>query len=320
MVDLAIGQLADIVDGRLRLGSLPPLGGELEPVGRIVTEAARVGPGDVYWSVDHYATNFSEHVFFQGAAGVVAAGRHIEPWAGKFSVQVHEANDALWQLAAWGRSRFAGTVIAVAGRDAARTSAIIRHVLGRRMEMTPAPAITRQPAQVAVDMLDLDPHADCGLCPHIDTDDAGIFRSISLVQPHVMVCTERALAGTLPALPDDAAVIVLGDERVHGDNRTMHHAVHSKGAGDLIWVGQDADHDFKASDIQSSAESLTFRIEDQTIAVRGGSPSDVPAVLAAFAVGRLLGLDNRDILSGLWSASTETNCSRRAASSAALPR
>lgn len=97
MLNICIAQLAEFVDGRLRLASMPPLGGGFEPTGRIVIDAAMVLPGDLYWALDgrgHHGSSYTQQAFANGAQGCVVAGRGVEPWAGKFCIDVADSNRA----------------------------------------------------------------------------------------------------------------------------------------------------------------------------------------------------------------------------------
>jgi UDP-N-acetylmuramyl pentapeptide synthase len=98
---LLIGDLAAIVGGELRFGSLPPLAGTAEPIRRIVLDHREVEPGDVFWAITaprYVGARRAEAAFLRGALGVVVSGRHVEPWAGRFSLRVLDANAALLQL------------------------------------------------------------------------------------------------------------------------------------------------------------------------------------------------------------------------------
>ncbi len=102
MLKICIAQLAEIVDGCLRLASMPPLGGGFEPVGRIVIDCNLVTTGDVYWALDgrgYRGATFTQQAFANGALGCVVAGPCIEPWAGKFCIQVADTNHAFCYLA-----------------------------------------------------------------------------------------------------------------------------------------------------------------------------------------------------------------------------
>ena len=117
MNGLCLRDLARIVDGNLCLGQLSPLGGDLEPVARIVTNSLQVLPGEVYRATvtqNHNVADFADLAFSRGAAGVVVAGRNVEPWAGKFTLLVNDANQALTTLERWARQRFTGKLILVA--------------------------------------------------------------------------------------------------------------------------------------------------------------------------------------------------------------
>lgn len=108
MIDLCIRDLVQIVGGRLRLGSPPPLGGPLEPIGRIVADSRQVVENDVFWGLvgpNHDGSRFAEDAFLRGALGAVVSGRRLEPWAGKFSLEVQDTHHALWRLARWIRER-----------------------------------------------------------------------------------------------------------------------------------------------------------------------------------------------------------------------
>lgn len=97
MLNICIAQLAEIVDGRLRLASMPPLGGGYEPTGRIVIDSNMVLPGDLYWALDgrgHRGSTYTQQAFANGAQGCVVAGRGVEPWAGKFCIDVADSNHA----------------------------------------------------------------------------------------------------------------------------------------------------------------------------------------------------------------------------------
>ena len=102
MFHLNIGELTNIIDGKLALGSLPPLAGECEPIRRIVVECQDVGPGDVYWALVRRGfdgARLANSAFMRGALGVVVAGQHVEPWAGRFSIVVPDTNTAMLALA-----------------------------------------------------------------------------------------------------------------------------------------------------------------------------------------------------------------------------
>ncbi|MBN1851119.1 MAG: hypothetical protein JW829_00285 [Pirellulales bacterium] len=99
---VTVGELAKALNGRLELGSLPPLEGTLTVVGRICTDIDRVGDGDVYWAVDgmrNSSCQFVEEAYARGAAGIVAAGYRGVPWSGRWAVHVADGGAALLSAA-----------------------------------------------------------------------------------------------------------------------------------------------------------------------------------------------------------------------------
>lgn len=101
MLKICIAQLAELVDGRLRLASMPPLGGGFEPIGRIVIDSNLVLPGDIYWALDgigHNGASYTQQAFARGGQGCITAGRGVEPWAGKFCIDVADSNRAFCEF------------------------------------------------------------------------------------------------------------------------------------------------------------------------------------------------------------------------------
>lgn len=101
--EMCVRDLAETVRGRLSLGIMPPIGGELEPVKRIVADVDEVQRGDVFLELGSREAEqwrWAEQAFARGALGVVAE-RHVEPWAGKFTIEVDDAIDAMSALIFW---------------------------------------------------------------------------------------------------------------------------------------------------------------------------------------------------------------------------
>jgi UDP-N-acetylmuramyl pentapeptide synthase len=102
MLQLCIEELNKIVGGEVKLGLMPPLAGQLEPIRRVIVDSSVARPGDVYWALfghGYDGANTAEEAYARGALGVVASSRRVEPWAGKFALRVADANLALSALA-----------------------------------------------------------------------------------------------------------------------------------------------------------------------------------------------------------------------------
>ena len=113
---LSIGELAQFSGGRLRLSQLPPLGGYWEPIRRIQTEVTHIKPGDVYWPQSPGLMGCDE-AFIRGALGVVCQTCRVEPWAGRFTLQVDSLTESLVLAAAAARQQYRGCVVASSGLD-----------------------------------------------------------------------------------------------------------------------------------------------------------------------------------------------------------
>ena len=111
--ELNAGQMARLLNGKLILSSTPPVGGKLEPVGRVVPDLQDYLGGDlVVLQEACSAGSFVEQPMLCGATGIVA-NRPIEPWPGCYQILVHDVGNSVQRLADYRRSRFGGKVIAV---------------------------------------------------------------------------------------------------------------------------------------------------------------------------------------------------------------
>jgi hypothetical protein len=93
-MNLCLLDLAELTGGYIRYGAMPPREGDLLAIARIRFDARRIEPGDVYWCLVAKACD-AELALLRGAAGVVIPGRHVEPWPGRFSLEVEDSLEAL---------------------------------------------------------------------------------------------------------------------------------------------------------------------------------------------------------------------------------
>jgi len=99
MMSFCLLDLAAITGGKLRLGRMPPVDGELTLVRRIVVAPEAVERGDVFWCLAAGGCD-AEWAFFRGALGVVGPGQSSEPWPGRFCLQIADPVAALQQVIA----------------------------------------------------------------------------------------------------------------------------------------------------------------------------------------------------------------------------
>src|SRR5579862_2334909 len=136
-MQLTVGDLHDLLGGELRFGGMPPTAGDATLVGPVVTDSREVQPEEVFFGLAgarFHGGQFAEEAFVRGAAGVVTSGRCVEPWAGCWSLEVTDAQKALWRLASWCRDQYAGPLVAVTGSVGKTTTRqMIDTVLGSRL-------------------------------------------------------------------------------------------------------------------------------------------------------------------------------------------
>src|SRR5262245_17866272 len=97
IMNVCLIDIAEITGGRLHLSAMPSLDGELAKIDRIVLSPRLTCPGDVYWQLAGPPGDV-QMAFFRGASGVVSSLCGIEPWPGRFSLQVDDATGALQRL------------------------------------------------------------------------------------------------------------------------------------------------------------------------------------------------------------------------------
>lgn len=120
MFNLCIAELSEIIEGSVSLGTMPPLAGLFEPIGRIVVDVREIRNRDVLWTFESRSKQAYyqvEDAYARGAMGVVVGGRRIEPWAGKFCVNVSDLIGAFHRLMRCVRCQDGSWPTAVFGQD-----------------------------------------------------------------------------------------------------------------------------------------------------------------------------------------------------------
>ncbi len=313
MLEFALKDLIDIVGGTPNYGVLPPLAGDASPVGDVVTDSRRVQEGDVFWGLvgpRHDGTDFADEAFARGAAGAVVSGKNIEPWAGRWTLNVSDTTWALWQLATVVRYRFRGRVIAVTGSVGKTTTRQLIHtLLGRYMQGSASPRNYNNHLGVPLSLLQLCENDDYAVI-ELGANRPGEIKALAeLCDPHVGVVTciaEAHLDGfggqqlsiaeskseLLATLPDDGCAVVGGDD-VWWDTLT------AKCRSQVVRVGRSADCDLVATDVQSSDGRLRFRLQGQAFTIPIWGRHYLTSALAAIAVGQNMNLSMAEMASAL---------------------
>lgn len=306
MISLSLEQLAEIVGGRLTLGSPPPLGGEWDPAGRMVAEIERVQPGDIFWGFaadGEDDARKADEALARGAQGVVVAHRPIEPWAGRFTLRVENTRWAWWKLARHARAEFTGRVIMAAG-GLGKSSALhlIDQVLGRVAAGTMGQ--TRGDLGIELPRLFIDaaPELDYSLIDLGSVAAEELGPAVHLGQPHLVVLVSStggpAAAGATELLENLKApceAIIWGDDiRLERAARMCHTRV--------TLVGRGSHCDLAASEVRCHEGRLAFRLDGAEYDLPLEGRHFLPAALTAIAIGRRWGISDAAIAASLQEA------------------
>ena len=94
-MQITVGELHELLAGTLRFGAMPPCDGDATVVGRITTDSRTIKQGEVFWGLagpQFDGSIFAEEAFIRGASGAIVSGRRIEPWAGRWSIEVKDSH------------------------------------------------------------------------------------------------------------------------------------------------------------------------------------------------------------------------------------
>ena len=318
MAQLSLRELTDRIDGNLTLGSPYPLGGEWAPMGPVVVDSRRVRPGDVFWSLPGSRRDGSDYALdapMRGAQGTVVAGRHIEPWAGCFSIRVEDTLEAMLGLAVSLRREFAGTIVGVYG-DAPHgpMCRMIDQVLRHARTGTVDHVAGGDTVRLALAMLEwelVDDYAVVRIgCSHdVDFDAISHLCSPSIAAIYSPDQTRHETDGDDPprtlfltrwlrTLPRDSTAVVFDDE----------HDPREAAAGlplETVWVGEGTDCDLVVKRLSRDGDQWHVRFDGRSVMIPASDCLCWSRTCIALAVGRLLGLSTRELQSALRSPSRE---------------
>ena len=304
-MELTIQSLADLVDGRLRLAVMPPLGGVDEPIGKLVANPDLVTPGDVLVVSDDLRSQHplcETEAYDRGALGVVSSGKSIEPWPGRFSVQVNDAPWALWQLASTARSEYEGQVLAVAGSVGKTTSAALMNaVLGLPADSTPSDALGITP--LVEQMLALPESRHAAIFELHADSNSDLDSAMHLCRPNIVVAIHPELFDA-----DSAASSISSCRELHaalpdGGSLIVGPASHTMARGlnrdSTIMFGRSGACDISPTHVLCTGKELTFAVDGQVVRLNTVGRHFLDNALAAWAVGRAMGISERNIAARL---------------------
>ena len=236
-------------------------------------------------------------------AGSAEASRTVawNPPAGCFSIEVDDTWKALQQLVRWHRQRLAGRVIAVGGPLGKTTTVrMIEAVLSGCFSGRAPLCAEKAPWSLPLAVLQLQREDAYGVLEcHASRKDE--IPSLShLCQPEIGVINSLAQnvnsSGEegegcepewLPHLPEHGWAVLNGDEP-----RLCDWADRVKSR--VMLVGRGSHCDLNATHVRGGQGELKFSVEGIDCTVRIWGRHSLPAALAAYAVGRIMGLSPRD--------------------------
>lgn len=309
--ELCIRDLAEAIGGKSRLGSLPPLGGDLEAIARVTVDSRQVQPGDLFWGLRGKrfdGSHFAEDAFARGALGAVVCGRRLEPWAGTFSIEVDDTYWALWELALYLRRRLAGDLIAVTGSTARSSTArmIDRALSSRLIGSAPANDYGNQ-VGIPLCLFSVTPGDDYAIL-EMNATGRGEIDSIShLCSPQIAVITRTAETNTghlsdpaqvaaahaevLSGLPGNGWVVL------DGDDPWLQASVPAR--RNMLRVGTSSTCDLIAHQATARDDGWRFELDHQIVNVPGRGAYDLMSALMAIGVGRILSLPTAELVAAL---------------------
>ncbi len=309
---LTLSDLQRLVGGRLRLGTMPPCDGDAAVVGRIVTDSREVQPNDVFWGLlgpRFNGAHFAEEALVRGAAGVVTAGRWVEPWAGRWSLAVNDSYQALWETALWSRKQFTAPLVAVTGSVGKTTTRrMIDTVLRSRLAGTSSPKNFNNQIGVPVSLLQLERWHRFAVLELGASAPGEIGRLAKLSAPQIGVITHvgdahwggfgnretiaTSKAELLEQLPSDGLAVLNADD-------PWLRKMADRCRAPIVWIGRGPDADLTAMQVRSAAGRLKFRVGGQAYDAPVWGRHHLTAALAAIAVGRHFGFDPPEIAEAL---------------------
>lgn len=325
MATLSIEELHEIVQGRLTLSSMPPRGGLWAPLGRVVCDSRQVRRGDVFWGLPGTCCDgslFAEEALMRAAQGTIVSGRHVEPWAGCFSLCVDDSRRALRQLGQWSRRRFEGTVIHVhdlGGPE--RLGRWVYQAVSLQDSVRVAGHCSKSETEAVLGMLEWDDEDECAIVETSRATSPQIDEISHLCCPHILAinCTRKSTCSNEPvglleevqsklcdALPTDGVVVISGDNKLSS-------ALESRFSGERLWIGCSPECDLPVKLLCSADDGLKFVCDGEEFEVPASRPDDLHRVLAAIGITRVLGLSTRDVRESLrrpWSETTDEEYSR----------
>lgn len=209
------------------MGAMPPLGGTMAPVGRLVRMKSAVQNGDVVVVTTGETTNGTaeqscpdcdpNELYAKGVLGIIS-DMPVCPWDGRFSLQVDDMNVTQQTILEFVRDRIDRPVVAVLGNEHGVVADALRTRFERTLNpTTDAAKLERQESSDALwQVLATATDADA-IIANVGSDESN--EVLSALCPTIVVATAAATVIEILKVIDLAApngILVLEDSEMDG--------------------------------------------------------------------------------------------------------
>ncbi len=239
--------------------------------------------------------------FMQSALGVVTACPQVEPWGGAFSLHVSDPCAALGDLARWSRRRYTGRIIACPEPPGhAWDAVLIDQVLRTEWHGTVEHLAADSDVAVASALLDLECESDYAMFGWSSREKLWAFQISDLCCPDIVVITgaqvmadvdrggrRLAFAGLsqwFKTLSPNTRLVLNAD-----DSELCWAALDCPAAID--WIGSNDQMNLAASGIAVGPGRSELTVDGRGWSIEHPDEIKVSSILAAVAVGKLLGIE-----------------------------
>lgn len=271
------------------------------PLGPVVIDSRQVTAGDVFWGLPgrrHDGAEFAEEAFARGAAGAVVT-RSIPAPADRWVLTVDDAEEALWQWAAWNRQQFSGTMIGVSGSVGKTTTCRLIHtILGTRLRGAAGSRNCRGRLALPLSLTAIEADHDYAIVELDGTRPGELAALAELVRPAIGTITDmgefhlgsfnsarecaESKAELAAALPGEGHAVL-------GDDPWLRRVAES--SAPITWVGCRPGCGLLAEDVDWRPGEMNFRIGGIAFRVPIWGRHHLTSALAAIAVARLMGIE-----------------------------
>lgn len=281
---------------------------------RITTDSRSVAPGDLFWALRGERLDghdFIDQALRSGAAGAVVtrAWREQHRRTASRCIVVDDTLQALWNLAAWHRSRTDALVVGVTGSVGKTTTRQMLHgVLAAKHRGVQSPYNFNNRFGVPLSLLELSPEDEFAVLEAGASHVGEIGQLAQLMQPEVGVITAiapahlegfgsledicRAKGELLEALPSTGFAVLNGDD-------PLVRRLGRRASCRVILVGESIHNDLVASRVRVNDRRLRFRVGDAEFQVPAVGRHHLTAALLSLAVAREIDLSDAEIAAGL---------------------